>query len=362
MYEKVHLYVVHPLSQPDVFEDIPLLEYNVVGPNEVNLDDGPLGTKEKGPNKDCEVVMDKRPNEVDLDDGSEQVGEGINVETDEVGEQSEDSALDIQFGDSEEEMGLKDTFGEDVVHQSGQPELVNDAEQVTKVQKKGKDKEAGGSKPKRKRRRPFKKAEASGYDSNINCDDGDIVTEADQSTKINYRGLGDSDDYNSDEIQSGCDSDDEDVVDKEKFPTFKLIKDMKDYKWELGTYFQTKEEFQEGMKTYAIHSNRGLRFKKNDKERMRMVCVKGCKWWVYCAKIPNEETWQLRRMYDTHNCKRDYRVKLLNSDWLGKKLHTSVRENPTLKLTDIMAKTQHKWNLKINKTKAYKTKAYLTGL
>jgi hypothetical protein len=55
-------------------------------------------------------------------------------------------------------------------------------------------------------------------------------------------------------------------------------------------------------------------------------------------------------------------VKLLNSDWLGKKLHTSVRENPTLKLTDIMAKTQHKWNLKINKTKAYKTKAYLTGL
>jgi hypothetical protein len=267
MHEKVHLYAVHPLSQPNVVEDIPLLEYNVVGPNERNLDDGLLGTNEKGPNEDSEVVMDKGPNEVDLDDGSEQVGEGINVETDEVGEQSEDSALDIHFDDSEEDIGLEDTFGEHVVRQSGQSEQVNAAEQVTKVQKKGKDKEAGGSKPKRKRGRPFKQAEASGYDSNVNCDDGDIVTKGDQSTKINYRGLGDSDDYNSDEIQSGCDSDDEDDVDKEKFPTFKLLKDMKDYKWELGTYFQTKEEFQEGMKTYSIHSNRGLRFKKNDKEK-----------------------------------------------------------------------------------------------
>ncbi|KAK2351765.1 hypothetical protein QL285_096968 [Trifolium repens] len=226
MHEKVHIYVVHPLSQPDVVEDIPLLEYNVVGPNKVNLDDGPLGTNEKGPNEDCEVVMDKGPNEVDLDDGSEQVGEGINVETDEVGEQSEDSALDIQFDDSEEEIGLKDTFGEDVVHQSGQSEQVNAAEQVTKVQKKGKDKETGGSgsKPKRKRGMPFKQVEASGYDSNVNCDDGDILNEGDD-------------------------------VDKEKFPTFKLLKDMME-RWEAN---------RRGIAKYEGHILPNIR-KKLDKE------------------------------------------------------------------------------------------------
>jgi hypothetical protein len=149
--------------------------------------------------------MDKGPNEVDLDDGSEQVGEGINVETDEVGEQSEDSALEIHFDDSEEDIGLEDTFGEHVVRQSGQSEQVNAAEQVTKVQKKGKDKETGGSgsKPKRKRGMPFKQVEASGYDSNVNCDDGDILNEGGQSTKNNYSGLGDSDDYNSEKFKVG---------------------------------------------------------------------------------------------------------------------------------------------------------------
>ncbi|MCI05234.1 hypothetical protein A2U01_0026284 [Trifolium medium] len=182
-----------------------------------------------------------------MDKGPNEVGEKINVETDEVGEQSEDNALDIQFDDSEEEIRLE-----------------------------VKDKKASGSMPKKKRGRLFKQAEASGSNSNVNVDDGDIVNEDDQSTKVNYKGLGDSNDYNSDEIQSGCDSEDEDDVDKEKFPTFKLLHNMKDYKWELGTYFQSKEEFQQGMRTYAVHSNMNLKFKKNDAERMRVVCRKGC--------------------------------------------------------------------------------------
>ena len=51
---------------------------------------------------------------------------------------------------------------------------------------------------------------------------------------------------------------------------------MEDYKWELGTFFATKEDFKEAIKTYIVLFGRNLKFKKNDNKRMRVICKKGC--------------------------------------------------------------------------------------
>lgn len=53
----------------------------------------------------------------------------------------------------------------------------------------------------------------------------------------------------------------------------------------------------------------------------------------------------------------DYKVRFLNSKWLGKKIQTNVRDNPNLMLIDIMDKTKQKWNVGINKTLAYIAKS-----
>lgn len=60
---------------------------------------------------------------------------------------------------------------------------------------------------------------------------------------------------------------------------------------------------------------------------------------------------------DKHTCSRDYKVRFLNSKWLGKNIQTNVKENPNLKLIDIMDKTKQKWNVGINKTLAYRAKS-----
>jgi hypothetical protein len=173
-------------------------------------------------------------------------------------------------------------------------------------------------------------------------------------------GLSDIDDYDSDELQSGSDSDSEDeerLVKKDKFPTFKMPKSMRDYKWEVGMYFACKKDFTNAIKCYSIHSQRAVKFKKNDKKRLRLICKSGCPWRAYCAYIPGQESWQLRSINDDHKCIREPKVALLSSNWLGEKLHTSVKENPKLKLLDIMERTQQKWNLKIGKTKAYRARS-----
>jgi hypothetical protein len=44
-----------------------------------------------------------------------------------------------------------------------------------------------------------------------------------------------------------------------------------------------------------------------------VVCKDGCNWEAYCANIPNEETWQLRKIKGKHTCSREYKLKMLDS-------------------------------------------------
>lgn len=119
---------------------------------------------------------------------------------------------------------------------------------------------------------------------------------------------------------------------KYDFPTFKLPKLLEDYKWELGTYFATKVEFKEVVRTYDVNSGRNLKFKKIDNKRMGVICKKGCLWESYCEKLQDEVTWQFRKITGKHTCSWDYKVRFLNSKWLGKKIQSNVKENPSLKL------------------------------
>ena len=82
--------------------------------------------------------------------------------------------------------------------------------------------------------------------------------------------MSDVEEYNSDDLDSGCKSEDEDAGPRVKLSTFKLLDNMRDYKWEVGTHFVSKKAFQEAIRTYAIYSRRNIRFRKNDKRRARI--------------------------------------------------------------------------------------------
>lgn len=125
--------------------------------------------------------------------------------------------------------------------------------------------------------------------------------------------------YDSDGLPQEYDNEDEEVL-KDDFPSFKLPKRMEDYKGKLGTYFSTKEEFKETVITYSIHSGRNLKIEKNDNKRTKVICKKGCPGESYYAKLQDKETCKLRKIMDKHTCSRDYKVRFLNSKWLGKKI------------------------------------------
>jgi hypothetical protein len=201
MYGRVHLYLMHPLSEPAIIEVIEsgpiegvdgyrpnegVNEYgpgegvNENGPNEGVNEYGPAeGVNENGPNEEVNVAGCSRGvNQESLitkeieEEQTTVKGKGVRIDDDVIDgllnevdyeEESEDSAAGIRFDDWEEDCILEDGFenegGEAVLEETVVNENVVD-EAVTKGNKKKgkKTKDASVSQPKSKRGRPKRKS------------------------------------------------------------------------------------------------------------------------------------------------------------------------------------------------------------
>jgi len=305
---RAHLCVLHTLAEP-IVEEYPTLECFVKDPDVVrsNVANGNgivnVGRKESGPSN----VVDNGPTiEVDKENGPSNVGgasfnenEGVvDKESENVGptlnvvDSDCDSAFGITFNEPEEEdVGFDDYFGEapgqpkpfpnneptvpSQTHSSIVPNADNSQPQTSVQTDTNADPtqtdtnlQPQPAQPKKKRgrqkKRPITQTERT-------------EPVAEPVPKPPQFGLSDIEECNSEDLDSDCESDD--GKSKKKFPTFKLLESMFEYKWEVGTYFVSKREFQEGMRTYAVHNGKDLKFTKSDKIRVIVICKKdGCPW------------------------------------------------------------------------------------
>lgn len=97
-------------------------------------------------------------------------------------------------------------------------------------------------------------------------------------------------DNESEELENRCESDDNNGATKKKYPMFKLLRDLSDYKWEVGMYFSIKVDFKEAVTSFDVKSGRNLKFIKYDKIWVRVRCKDGCDWEAYCIKLSNDDS------------------------------------------------------------------------
>ncbi|XP_057760884.1 uncharacterized protein LOC130981304 [Arachis stenosperma] len=166
----------------------------------------------------------------------------------------------------------------------------------------------------------------------------------------------DEEGFNSDEVDveyevgGGSekeDSEDDDNHEASRYPIHRDVKDMTTYKWEVGTVYASREEFKDIVTAYAVQTRRRLRYAKLDLVRVRAVCQEGCPFWLYAAKMSEEETWQLRSMNLKHTCGQSHRVGILHTGWLSRVFRKKVEGNPKVKIKDLINKAQRKWNLTV---------------
>lgn len=119
---------------------------------------------------------------------------------------------------------------------------------------------------KRKRWRPWKGAMPAQTDEQVSISD---VLETDPlapGTEVRDRhGTGvDRDfsdkDYESEDLDNGADTEDnKGKAPQMKYLVFVRTKKMTDFKYEVGMYFENKDDFKEAIRTFIVHSCRNLK-------------------------------------------------------------------------------------------------------
>lgn len=169
-------------------------------------------------------------------------------------------------------------------------------------------------------------------------------------------------DYESEELLSGVgSSESENENEGERVPPhtmYRLVKTAENIKFEEGMVFTSLAQFKEAVTEYAVAGGYGIKFAKNDKERVRAICDKEteCPFTLLVSKVPRQITFQIKTCVMEHNCTRSYKNVRLNSKFLFNKLINKVKDQPNIKLSRIQERVQKKYVVHISRSKAYRAK------
>ncbi|MED6121855.1 hypothetical protein PIB30_033970 [Stylosanthes scabra] len=93
----------------------------------------------------------------------------------------------------------------------------------------------------------------------------------------------------NDELENGHvvggDQDGEENNERVVFSVHKPELNRADYVWQVGTVYVSREEFKDAVTSHAVYLKRGIRFDKCDRKRVIVKCQDRCPFRLYCVKM-----------------------------------------------------------------------------
>ncbi|KAJ9675836.1 hypothetical protein PVL29_024670 [Vitis rotundifolia] len=106
----------------------------------------------------------------------------------------------------------------------------------------------------------------------------------------------------------------------------------------------------------AIKNGRNVKFVKNEKDKVRVVCSKGCPWVVYVAEVRDEKKFQVRTYNGQHTCSRVLKNDNVTLRYLCNKYVDHFRNNPKLSIGAFMNIVRTSLACEVSPSQAYRTK------
>ena len=124
--------------------------------------------------------------------------------------------------------------------------------------------------------------------------------------------------------------------DKSQYPQFVANTDIINHQFSVRLLFTSATEFRVAVREYAIKNERNVKFVKNEKDKVRVVCSAGCPWVVYAAQVRDGKTFRARTYNAEHTCGRVLKNDNLTLRYLCKKYVDHFRNNPKLSISVFM--------------------------
>ncbi|KAH0689409.1 hypothetical protein KY289_016767 [Solanum tuberosum] len=105
----------------------------------------------------------------------------------------------------------------------------------------------------------------------------------------------------------------------------------------LELIFKSKKEFKNAVITHEVGQGKYIKWRKNDKERIRAVCAKhpNCDWEIMASKMYRDCAFQVKTYNPTHKCKNwNYVNKTITSSFIARKYLDAIKTNRNWKISE----------------------------
>ncbi|CAL9006347.1 unnamed protein product [Prunus brigantina] len=144
-----------------------------------------------------------------------------------------------------------------------------------------------------------------------------------------------------------------------KFKQYRRATDLKNPEFHLGMQFANREYLKEAIKEYAIVNGKLLKFQKNDKKRVKVVCSGSgnCAFVLYASRIDKEEsTFVVKAIHAYHTCGRVDRLRYANSTWISERFCDKMRRNPNWTMGQLQDEVKEHYAMNVTQNQVYRAK------
>ncbi|KAI5354943.1 hypothetical protein L3X38_007838 [Prunus dulcis] len=201
-------------------------------------------------------------------------------------------------------------------------------------------------------------------DINMPCDEEvNVETETQGPGEISDDGA-DSDSLYSDGNTSYDENTSQHVTKKQrislpKFKQYRRATDLQNPEFHLGMQFVNQEHLKEAIKEYAIVNGKLLKFDKNGRKRVKVLCrgSRNCAFVLYASRIDKKEsTCVVKAIHAEHTCGRVDMLRYANSIWSSERFCDKMRKNPNWIVGQLQDKVREHYAMNVTQNQVYRAK------
>ncbi|XP_052477826.1 uncharacterized protein LOC128033774 [Gossypium raimondii] len=162
-----------------------------------------------------------------------------------------------------------------------------------------------------------------------------------------------SDDYLNNDV-------DYDKYGNKKYPLFNPQTDMKNPILINGLVFPSRDILKDAIKQYGRINRVETKLTRNDKLRVKAVCVPSCPWTLWASKLnpkdPMDRSWQIKTLVNHHKCGKVMKNKNITSKWMARHYLHKFQVDPNYSLTSLQNDIRVDFGTIVSQTKCMRAK------
>ncbi|XP_020972457.1 uncharacterized protein LOC110269142 [Arachis ipaensis] len=153
-------------------------------------------------------------------------------------------------------------------------------------------------------------------------------------------------DYESEAFNSPMSYEDEG---RTAYDAFNEKTEYGEVEFKVGQTFTTMEAFKSALKDYFVYEGKYVMYLKNEKQRVRAACAsENCSWLILTSWNSAHGCFQVKTLFDEHNCGRDFSSNLADRQWVTSKLVKRLLTQPDMKPKQAMEYMIEDYNIQLS--------------